>query len=621
MWAPLAINLEYIAAYIENDVDEIKIVNQEFDDTDITHHLKEFNPDIFGMTMSAVDQKEGLSLCKTAKKMGATTIVGGFQPTAIPDEILNHRQVDMVFRGEGEQTMREFITSGAPENIDGISYRNNGSVIHNAPRDLIKDLDSIPFPARHHRRGDECHRWLTTSGLHRDQVHASRGCWGRCTFCCEPSMSHSIQRYRAPENVFEEIKEVYSFHHEEPLLILLGDPHFLGKPKHIEPLCDLLIEADMDITFCAMVRADMIAKNPPIVEKMVKAGIVAYCMGMETPDEGGLKNTKKGISNKAQAKAVHLLRKNHANAGGTFVMGLPGQTEEEIKTFPEYARHLGMTNAAFAIATPQAGTEFYNELDSARLIDIRDWNLHDQMHSVFKHDQVSRHRLEQLLAYCMGRFYAPDVFIDDMIDSQYRDEEGRKITLTEVQRYFRDRLNFILTAGSVYRPNDGQEFGAIFLKAQVNPWTRKRTEKIGLHNMMELEAFLRVFGNQKVQLSVYLGDDQWIYYVIKTTKTTFDFIDVCDKPHKDSTLTIEIDFSDARQKKSKFILKTLFNFAKQGQLFNLSRGIFAALVNHIAVTKSRKPPKSMSLPKEYLEDGFRYSGWDKEGYLKLKSSK
>jgi hypothetical protein len=344
-------------------------------------------------------------------------------------------------------------------------------------------------------------------------------------------------------------------------------------------------------------------------------------MGMETPDEGGLKNTKKGISNKVQAEAVHLLRKNHAIAGGTFVMGLPGQTEEEIMTFPEYARHLGMTNAAFAIATPQAGTEFYNELDSAGLIDLRDWSLHDQMHSVFKHDQVSRHRLEQLLAHCIGRFYAPDVFIDDMIDSQYRDDDGRKMTLSGVSRYMRDRFDFILTAGPVYRPDDGQEFGTIFLEAQINPYTRKRTQKIGLHNMMELEAFLRVFGNQKVQIAVSAGNGPFVYYVMKTTKNTVEYIDVCDKPHKDPSLSVDIDLNDLNEKKSKLIFKTLFNFAKRGELFTLGRGIFAGLVNHIAVTKSNKTSQNMTLPKEYLGTGYRLSGWDKEAYLKAKNSK
>ncbi len=144
MWSPLAINLEYIAAYIANDVDEIRIVNQEFDDTDIKDHIREFEPDLFGVTMSATDHSSGLALCRTAKESGITTAIGGYHPTAIPDEMLGHSQVDLVFRGESELTMKELIAQGSPENVDGISYRDNGGIVHNAKRHLIEDLDSLP---------------------------------------------------------------------------------------------------------------------------------------------------------------------------------------------------------------------------------------------------------------------------------------------------------------------------------------------------------------------------------------------------------------------------------------------------------------------------------------------
>ncbi len=87
-------------------------------------------------------------------------------------------------------------------------------------------------------------------------------------------MSHSHQRYRSPENVFKEIKEVYDFHKREELVMIFGDPHFMGKAKLAESLSEMLIEADMNIIFTGMIRADSIAKNPDIVAKMAKAGII-----------------------------------------------------------------------------------------------------------------------------------------------------------------------------------------------------------------------------------------------------------------------------------------------------------------------------------------------------------
>jgi hypothetical protein len=361
-----------------------------------------------------------------------------------------------------------------------------------------------------------------------------------------------------------------------------------------------------------MIRADTIARNPETVEKMVKAGIVGYCMGLESPAQGELNITRKGITNRVQENAVRLLRKNHAIAGGTFVIGLPGQTEEEILTFPEYARHLGMTNAAFAVATPHAGTEFYTDLDSKGLIDVREWDLYDQMHSVFRHDTVSRERLEQLLTHCLGRFYALDIFIDDMIEEQYRNTKGRKVTLNGAIRHFRDRLDFIANAGPEYRPDDGIEYATIFLKAQINPWTRMRTEKIGIHNMMHLEAFLKAFGDQKVQISLSESGRPFVHYVLKTTKTKVEYLDICANAHKDATLTFDLDISDIHSNRLKILLTMLSKLTKRGQLSTLIRGAFAGFVDHLAVTKSAKRTHPMTLPPDYSENGCRMDGWNRK---------
>ena len=304
-------------------------------------------------------------------------------------------------------------------------------------------------------------------------------------------------------------------------------------------------------------------------------------------------------------------------AGGTFIIGLPGQTEEEILTFPEYARNLGMINAAFAIATPQAGTEFYSELDEKGLIDVLDWTQYDQMHCVFKHDNISKERLEQLLTHCIGRFYALDIFIDDMIESQFRNAGGRKITLNGALRHFLDRVNFILNAGPQYRPNDGEKYGKIFLQPQINPWTRKRTEMIGIHNMIHLDQFLKVFGNQKIQISLYSNGEPFIHYVLKTTKTKVEYLDICKNPHEDASLILELELSQLDHKRSKILLTMFSKLIKRGQLLTFLRSVFAGVVDHLAVTKSKKQTDPMVLPPEYHKTGLVMDGWDREAYQKI----
>lgn len=638
MWAPLAINLEYIAASIIDVVEDICIVNQEFDTTPIETYLKEFEPDFFGVTMSATDHISGLELCKTAKKHSKkiSTAVGGYHPTAIPNELLLHNQIDIVCRGEAEVTARELFekNDGNPEGVLGLSYRGkDGKAIHNPERPCVPDLDTIKFPARQFRAGNECEMWRKKGERHRDQIHTSRGCWGKCTFCCEPSMSKSLQRFRTPENIMKEVHEVYELHHREPLICIWGDPHFMGKPSMVSKLSDMLIEADLDIIFTAMLRADTVARHPDIVAKMVKAGVVGYCMGIESPCEGALKGTKKGISNKIQRQAVQTLRKNHAVAGGTFVIGLPGQTKEEIKAFPEYARNLGMTNAAFAIATPQAGSEFYKELDSQGLIFEKDWTMYDQMHLVFKHESLSGRELEELLTGCLGRFYALDIFLDDMIAYQYRECEGHKMTLLDSFQHFMERVDFIMNAGSDYQPEESAYFGRVFLEAQVNPFTKVRTQRIGLHNVVAIDRMLRILGDQTLQICLKHRGKPFAYYILKLDKDKVHYLDITDQPAKDATVRIELSMEELlelKEDKGRFAAKVVARILRQSRFTSLIKGAVALFSGVLDGKtgyakgadgnrrKGKRPLPKIPLPANFLDDFAQADGWDAERYSEIK---
>ena len=97
----IPIGLEYIAASIENVVEDVHIIDMEFEQNSFKYFLEFFHPDLVGITMSATDPNEGLSIAKIAKENGIATVLGGYHPTLAPDELLSYSQVDMVVRGEG----------------------------------------------------------------------------------------------------------------------------------------------------------------------------------------------------------------------------------------------------------------------------------------------------------------------------------------------------------------------------------------------------------------------------------------------------------------------------------------------------------------------------------------
>jgi len=539
----IPIGLEYIAASIENVVEDVHIIDMELERHSFKYFLDLFRPDLVGITMSATDHNEGLRLAKTAKENGIATVLGGYHPTLVPDELLSHLQVDMVVRGEGEYTMRELVQKGCPNGVLGVSYKEDGKVIHNEDRPAIEDLDSLPFPARHLRRYRYNH--VNSKGKETDVICTSRGCSGRCSFCCEPIMNRSHQRFHSPESVMKELLEIVSFHNGKPLQILAVDPNFMGDPERIDRLCDLLHNRKLDIKFSVMARVDSVAKNPQLIKKMCDNGFLGYELGIESPKLKDLKNTRKGITLEMQAKAVKILRDNGADVSGTFVIGLPGQTEEEIKQFPVYAKDIGLMNAAFGIATPFPGTTFYNNLDKKGLIVECDWTIYDEMHSVFKLNGISRKRLEELETYCMARFWTLNTLLDRAKVLQKR--SGMKTSLKDFVEDVIAKVTFGRNVGCDLRKGEFESHLKAVLDAIVDAESEEGERKIRMHDVIEMSRFLGILGSQKIQCTFTCHEQLPVSYIIKTKSSssgTVEYTKIVSGKHDDATMSINIDLSD-----------------------------------------------------------------------------
>ena len=536
----IPIGLEYIATSIEKEADEVHIIDMEFEKHPFQHFLDIFHPDLVGITMSATDHNEGLRLAKIAKDSGITIVLGGYHPTAIPDELLSHPQVDIIARGEGELTMKELVQKGSPDGIFGISYKKDGKIIHNSDRPLIENLDSLPFPARHLRRY-KYRDYMINNGKEVDGITMSRGCWGRCSFCCEPYMSKSRMRFRSPENIMKELFEIVSFHKGKSLQIFATDPHFIGDPKRIDDLCDLLQQHKLDITFSVMTRVDSIVGHPELVKRMCDSGILSYELGFESPNQEDLNNVKKGTTVEMQEKAVKILRNKSANVSGTFVIGLPGHDEEEIKQFPIYAKKIGLMNCAFGIVTPFIGTEFYEKLEKDDLIFERDWTKYDEMHSVFKLNPLTAKRLEELETYCMARFWTINTLLDRAEVLQKR--TGKKTSLKEFICDIIAKAKFARNAGYDLRNGEIEDYAKVVLDAIIDAEMEENGRKISMHDVIEMSRFLKILGPQVIQIALKC-DNQIVSYVIKTTSKKVEFIKTISGKQNNATMDININLDE-----------------------------------------------------------------------------
>ena len=527
--------LEYIAAYIKDAVDQVHIVDMELDNRKFQDIINFYNPDLIGITLSATEHNIGLRLAKIAKQNNIYTVAGGYHPTSVPDIMLSHPQIDMVIRGEGEVTMKELVEIGDPGDVSGISYKKNGKIIHNAQRPQIENLDTIPFPARHLRQYPYKSQDRVTDC---DVIVMSRGCNGLCSFCCEPSMSQGCLRTRSPENVLNEIIEMAEYHKRKPVNVMFADPNFMGNPKHVDRLCDILMEHDLNMEFCALVRADAMATHRQLVKKMCQVGIRRFEMGIESPNVKDLKSTKKGVTNRVHGEAVRNIRENGGRAGGTFVIGLPDQTEEEIKTFPAYAKEIGLTGAAFGIATPFPGTDFYKEIDDQNLIFETNWDNFDEMHSVYTTKYLTKEKIEEMATYCMAKFWNMDTFIDHERISQTRTKQKKPIVDFVNERI--NNLGFMTNNGTELQKGNFDKHIKIFLEAYIDTRVEAYTRKVGVHEVLEMTRFLKILGPQKIQCTLSL-DDTHASFIFKTTKTTVEYIRIIRGRQADATITLDVD--------------------------------------------------------------------------------
>ncbi len=554
---------EYLAGAIEDMVERVEILDRDFHHFSNKYYLgflKKLKPDCIGISMEATEHNDGIRLAKLSKQFNPEVkiVVGGFQPTALPELFLNENCIDIVVRGEGEETFQEIIKKENAKNILGSSYKENGAIIHNEDRPLIENLDKLPFPARHLRRYEYHFSWALDKEA--DQVSWGRGCYGKCTFCNEPRMSRSTIRHRSPKNVIDELYSIVELH-KKPTHIMIADPNVMGRKesdiKWIEEIVDQIIELQkekrINLTFNAMVRCDVVASHPNTMKKMIQAKISRFCMGIESDNPEDFKKTHKGtLSGDIQRKAIQTIRKYGGVAGGTFVIGLPWHKKEEMIAFPRYAKSIALMYSAYGIATPFPGSDFYDELKSKNLIYEKNWSFFDEMHGTFNIDGIKKGEMEIINAICLGRFYTPDTLLDQLKIERIRINK-KKIHILD---FISSRINgmfFMSHGGLGLRGREFKRDAKYFFEGQAldGKIIRNRTSKsirkggVKASDILEMKNFLRFMGNQKIQITLNNYGRPLTSYILKSNNYELEYIEVVPGMLRDNiTSQFNVDLND-----------------------------------------------------------------------------
>lgn len=360
----------YLCAISSSFTDEISVIDnyvEKMDPKSVVDTIVDFKPDILCISVITQTASFSYKVAQGVRYRSPKTkiIFGNVHASYFSDDIISRGLADIIVKGEGEFTFREILEllvnkkSDELHKVKGIVFREDGKIIHTIPRDRIKNLDSIPFPAwrffkkylKHYR----LYPFIPAKNTNVLTILASRGCPYSCNFCTV-SMGNKYT-IRSPENICDEIETFYenfgikNFFFIDPLfppsksigLKILG---YMSK-RRIKNIVSWQCET----------RAEII--DDELSEALREAGCQLVSLGIETGEEYLLQNLNKKQRIESIVKAVKSLKKFGIKIMGLYMLGVPGETKELAERTIRFAKSLDTDITRFSILVPYPGSELY----------------------------------------------------------------------------------------------------------------------------------------------------------------------------------------------------------------------------------------------------------------------
>lgn len=361
------LGLAYLASSLKRHFSNIQI---KIIDRDVEKVIKAYCPDVVGV--SAVSQNFGraIEVGNICKSLNIPVCIGGVHITLLPESL--PKAFDFGIYGEGEETIVDVIDylsrgykSGSVEmeKIKGLILYAKDGIKLTETRPMIKNLDSIPFPDRD---------LLNIPIGETTYMFTSRGCPFKCTFCASTRFWNRVRWFSA-EYVVNEIEEVIRKYH--PWAISFYDDLFTGNFKRLKKIVDLICAKGIHkkVKFSFACRADLV--NEKLIEVLKPLKIHMISMGLESGCQKTLNYLKSGgLTVEQNQRAVDLLSKANINASGTFIIGAPDETEDEIIQTLDFIKRSKLTYFEVYILTPFPGTIIWDMAKKRRLVSNNmDW--------------------------------------------------------------------------------------------------------------------------------------------------------------------------------------------------------------------------------------------------------
>lgn len=415
-----SLGLGYIAAVLLQNDYQVKILDCSLDMTfaELIKTLKKENPDVIGITGTTPTFVSMKQVAEEIRKnlAHAFIVVGGPHITALPEETMELDCFDVGVLGEGEITFLELVKqiekSGLSDigSIEGIAYKKNGTFIKTAIRQLIKNLDRIPFPARNLQPPLDAYRPTPASykQLPLGVLMTSRGCPSRCTFCDRAIFGSSF-RQRSAENVVGEIEELVHRYGAKELRFF--DDTFTLNEKRVFEILDKMKQRKIKLPWTCLTKVANVSEK--LLCRMKEAGCWQILYGLESGDERMLELLKKGNTLAQNEKAIRLAQKVGLGVRGDFIVGTPGETLESLNRTLDFAIKMKLDYAHFNKFVPFPGTELYKTLvaQGYKFDFTKTCSILDHSAIMYVPESMTKDQFKQFLDNANRKFYLRPSYI------------------------------------------------------------------------------------------------------------------------------------------------------------------------------------------------------------------
>lgn len=325
--------------------------------------IKEYKPDIVGVTTIASETNYAISILRETKKINREilTVAGGLQATLVPED-LNHPDIDLVIPGQSAFTFREVVQAKEKkqplENIGGLLIQKNGKLIPSTKE--IKEINAANadflMPDRKHLE-----RWKQTykvgnSPFPSTYIFTSLGCPYKCTFCSIWCQFNGKYYQREVESIITELKQV-----DDYPIVRFADANTIVGTDFINKLFDRINEEGIRKDYIMDIRTDTAVKHPKLIEKLAKGGLKVVICGFESFREEELKKYNKSSEAKLIHEAIEIFHQNGIMLRGNYVV--PNDYDEsDFKALSDYTSSYRVTYAGYTILSPMPGTPYYEEV-------------------------------------------------------------------------------------------------------------------------------------------------------------------------------------------------------------------------------------------------------------------